>query len=140
MRGVVNHVGLCVSDLARARRFYEGAFGFAFRDSLDVPDGACARLLMVEPPVGLTACYLVLGDFVLELLHFERDGNAPQRERHLTEPGLTHLSVTVDDLRAACGRVAEFGGEVLDETRMGGRAIMVRDPDGQAIELIPAAG
>ncbi|HKE75141.1 MAG TPA: VOC family protein [Acidimicrobiales bacterium] len=139
MSGVVNHVGLCVSDLARARRFYEGAFGFAFRDEMEVPDRACGRLLMVEPPVGLTACYLVLGDFVLELLHFERDGNAPRRARHFTEPGLTHLSLTVDDLEAACGRVADLGGEVLEETRVGHRAIMVRDPDGQVIELIPAA-
>src|SRR5262245_49955278 len=106
MSGVVNRVGLCVSDLARAQRFCEGVCGFKFRDSLDVPGVACGRLLMVEPPVGLTACYLVLGDFVLELLHFERDGNAPQRAREFTEPGLTHLSLTVDDLGAACGRVA----------------------------------
>jgi catechol 2,3-dioxygenase-like lactoylglutathione lyase family enzyme len=108
------------------------------RNELDVPDRACARLLMVEPPVGLTACYLVLGDFVLELLHFRRDGNAPPRERHFTEPGLTHLSLTVDDLAAACGSVADLGGEVLQDTDMGGRAILVRDPDGQLIELMPA--
>ena len=138
MSGVVNHVGLCVSDLARARRFYEGAFGFAHRNELVVPDDAAGRLLGVEPPVGLTASYLVLGGYVLELLHFARDGNSPQRVRHLTEPGLTHLSLSVDDLAAACGRVVELGGEVLADTDMGGRAIMVRDPDGQLIELLPA--
>lgn len=135
---VVNHVGLCVSDLERARRFYEGVFGFSHRDDLVVPDDAAWPLLMVEPPVGLTASYLVLGAFVLELLHFGRDGNAPARDRTFTEPGLTHLSLSVDDLGAACGRVVELGGEVLAETDMGGRAIMVRDPDGQLIELLPA--
>ena len=98
MSPVVNHVGLCVSDLGRARRFYMGVFGFAVRNELAVPDRACARLLMVEPPVGLTACYLVLGGFVLELLHFRREGNDPPRDRSFTEPGLTHLSLSVDDL------------------------------------------
>ena len=50
---------MSVSDLGRARRFYEGALGFTFRDDMVVPDSVAGRLLRVEPPVGLTACYLV---------------------------------------------------------------------------------
>jgi catechol 2,3-dioxygenase-like lactoylglutathione lyase family enzyme len=45
----VNHVGLCVADLARARRFYEQALGFAHRRDLAVmvrdPDGQMLELL-----------------------------------------------------------------------------------------------
>jgi len=134
---MVNHVGLCVTDLDRSRRFYEGALGFAHRDELEVPDGLCSRLLQVPRPVGLRAVYLTRGPFVLELLAFARDGNAPRRDRSFTEPGLTHLSFTVDDLDAACAAVAEHGGEVLPDTNTGGRAIMVRDPDGQLLELMP---
>jgi lactoylglutathione lyase len=135
---VVNHVGLCVSDLGRARRFYEEAFGFEPRDELRVPDAAAGRLLQVAAPVGLTASYLVRDGFVLELLHFARDGNAPGRERSFTEPGLTHLSFSVDDIASTCALVAGLGGEVLADTDVGGRAIMVRDPDGQLLELLPA--
>jgi lactoylglutathione lyase len=134
---VVNHVGLCVTDLSRSRRFYEGALGFVHRDDLRVPDAAASRLLRVPEPVGLTAAYLERGGFVLELLHFDRDGNAPRRDRPFTEPGLTHLSFTVPDLAAACARVTELGGEVLADTDVGGRAILVRDPDGQLLELLP---
>ena len=64
--------------------------------------------------------YLEKDGFVLELLAFERDGNAPQRERDFTEPGLTHLSISVDDIAATCARVADLGGEVLADTDSAG--------------------
>lgn len=131
-----NHVGHCVADLGRARRFYEEVLGFTHQRDTTVPDAATSRLLRVPPPVGLTAVYLERDGFVLELLHFDRPGNAPRRERSFTEPGLTHLSFTVDDLAATCAAVAELGGEVLTDTDVGGRAILVRDPDGQLIELL----
>ncbi len=133
----VNHIGLCVTDLARSQRFYEEVLGFSVQRELRVPDEPAGRLLRVEPPVGLSAVYLEHEGFVLELLHFERPGNPPARERPFTEPGLTHISVSVDDITAACEQVATFGGEVLADTDVGGMAIMVRDPDGQLIELLP---
>lgn len=136
---LVNHVGLCVTDLDRSRRFYEEVFGCTHRDDLRVPDAAASRLLRVPEPVGLTAVYLERESFVLELLHFGRGGNDPRRDRSFTEPGLTHISFSVDDVAATCAKVAELGGEVLAETDVGGQAIMVRDPDGQLLELLPRA-
>jgi catechol 2,3-dioxygenase-like lactoylglutathione lyase family enzyme len=131
-----NHVGLCVTDLERSRRFYEAVLGFTFRNELlAIPDAATSKLLQVEPPVGLSAVYLEKDGFVLELIHFDRPGNPMARERSFTEPGLTHLSLTIDDMAAACALVAEHGGEVLTETDLG-MAVMIRDPDGQLIELL----
>lgn len=135
----VNHIGLCVTDLDRSRRFYEGAFGFTHQRDLEVPDGPTGKLLRVEPPVGLRAVYLEHDGFVLELLAFDREGNAPQRDRHFTEPGLTHLSISVDDIAATCAQVTSLGGEVLTDTDLDGMAVMVKDPDGQLIELLPMA-
>ena len=132
-----NHVGHCVTDLERSRRFYEELLGFTFQRDLAVPDAPASQLLRVPTPVGMTAVYLERDGFVLELLHFDRPGNDPPRERSFTEPGLTHLSFSVDDIPATCARVAELGGEVLMDTDMGGRAVMIRDPDGQLIELLP---
>src|SRR5688572_16868197 len=102
---VVNHVGLSVRDLARSTAFYGQVFGFVETSRMEIPDGPASTLLRVPEPVGLTAVYLVLGSFVLELVHFDRDGNDPQRVRSFTEPGLTHLSFTVDDVPAALERV-----------------------------------
>lgn len=133
----VNHVGLCVTDLERSRAFYEGALGFRHRSDLTVPDGPAGILLRVPPPVGLRAVYLERDGWVLELLHFDRPGNEPRRDRSFTEPGLTHISFAVDDLASACALVVEHGGEVLQDTEIPGMAVMVRDPDGQLLELLP---
>ena len=76
-----------------------------------------------------------IGDFTLVLLHYDRPGNPPYRPRVMNEPGLTHLSITVDDLDATLGRVVAAGGEVLQDTNLG-VAVLVRDPDGQLVELL----
>ena len=75
---------------------------------------------------------------VLELLHFADPGaQAPYRARTMNEPGLTHLSISVDDVRAAAAKVVEHGGEIIEESDVG-LALFVRDPDGQLLELLPA--
>ena len=49
----VNHLGLCVTDIDRSRRFYESALGFAFAYEIHPPDPVCSTLLEVAEPVGL---------------------------------------------------------------------------------------
>jgi len=132
---VFNHVGQCVSDLARSRRFYEELLGFEVERELRPPDDPSSTLLRLPTPLGMTALYLRRDGLVLELLHFE-SGTKPARERVMNETGLTHVSVSVDDVDEVCARVAEYGGEVLSDTNIGA-AIFIRDPDGQLIELLP---
>ncbi len=137
--GLVNHTGLVVSDLERSRRFYQEVFGFKSWYKITPPDEPTATLTCLEPPLGLTACYLALDHFVLELLHYGAPGAArPFRARTMNEPGLTHLSISVDDVRATAAKVAKYGGQVIDESDVGA-AILVRDPDGQLLELLPLA-
>ena len=135
--GVVTHVGLCVDDLTAAERFYVDGLGFTRLRDLSPPDGITSKLMGIPRPVGLTAVYLGLGDFVLELLHFDRPTDTPRRQRPLTEPGLTHLSITVDDIAATVEQVVAHGGEVLTETDVK-VAVMIRDPAGQIVELVAA--
>lgn len=132
-----NHVGHHVADLDRAVSFYRGVFGFSEVSRVQIPDAPASKLLRLAEPVGLTAVYLSLDGVVLELLHLDRPSHEPARERTFAEPGLTHLSLTVDDLAAACEAVRAHGGEVLEDTEMNGFAVMVRDPDGQLLELLP---
>ena len=67
-----NHVGHCVTDLHRSRRFYEEALGFRYLYEFKAPDDSTGALLQIQPPVGLTATYLRLDGLILELLHFDR--------------------------------------------------------------------
>lgn len=129
----VNHVGLRVTDLERSTRFYE-ALGFEAVRRMELPDEATFRLLRLQRPVGLRAVYLVNGGFVLELLDFEHHPGGPV-DRSLADTGLTHLSLGVDDVDEAKALVVAHGGEVLDDSDIGG-AVLVRDPDGQLLELL----
>ena len=142
MKNVVNHVGQCVTDLERSRAFYEQALDFDFWRILELDDEPSNQLLRLDPPLGFRACYLRQGSFVLELLHFAGSGAAPAafRPRTMNEIGLTHISLSVDDIPATCALVEEYGGEVLRDTEIeGSGSLFVRDPDGQLIELLPMA-
>ena len=134
-----NHLGQCVTDLARSKRFYCELLGFTLDREINPPDEGSAALLSLTPPLAMTACYLVRDGLVLELLHFAAAGQTlPYRARTMNEPGLTHISLSVDDLDATLARVAEFGGEVVAGSNIGAAAF-IRDPDGQLVELLPMA-
>jgi catechol 2,3-dioxygenase-like lactoylglutathione lyase family enzyme len=137
-RFVFNHLGQCVTDLERSRRFYEAVLGFEFWRQIRPPDESSAKLLGLSGALGMTACYLRRDGLVLELLHFD----APERRRAavaraMDEPGLTHISISCD-IDATCALALQHGGTVLDDTNIGA-AVFIRDPDGQLVELLPLA-
>ncbi|HUR79027.1 MAG TPA: VOC family protein [Acidimicrobiales bacterium] len=134
---VVNHVGLAVSDLERSRRFYEEVLGFEFKNEITVPDGPTTKMFALAPPVGLRVAYLQKDGWVLELLAFDDAGVTDRAARPINEPGLTHISVSVDDIDEVESQAAAFGGEVLSDREIKGMVSMIRDPDGQLIELLP---
>jgi lactoylglutathione lyase len=135
--GVYNHTGQVVTDLERSKRFYQEVFGFRFWYEIQPPDEMTAKLNSLEPPLGITASYLTLDGFVLELMHYSAPGAAaPYRPRAMNEPGLTHLSIAVDDVRTSAEKAVEHGGEIIEESDLG-LALFIRDPDGQLLELLP---
>jgi lactoylglutathione lyase len=137
--GTYNHTGQVVMDLERSKRFYQEVFGFEFWYEIEPPDEATAKLNCLEPPLGITASYLVLDGFVLELMYYAVPGAAaPYRSRTMNEPGLTHLSISVDDVRAAAEKAVEYGAEIIEESDLG-MALFIRDLDGQLLELLPEA-
>ena len=71
-RTVFNHIGLCVADRERSRRFYEGLLGFTFWRDLELPDAGTAKLLQLDGPIGVRATYLVSDGVVLELIDYSR--------------------------------------------------------------------
>lgn len=130
-----SHVGQCVRDLDRARAFYVGALDFEEVLDLDVSGAQSAKLLRLGDSVGMRAVYLRRDGFVLELLSFSDPEPHDARERSMLEPGLTHVSVGVDDLDAACAAVVAHGGTVFPESRLE-TAVFVADPEGQVLELL----
>jgi lactoylglutathione lyase len=135
-RTVFNHIGLCVADRERSRRFYEGLLGFQFWWELELPDEGTEKLLQLQRPIGVRATYLVRDALVLELLDYSKRDVHTGSERAMDQVGLTHMSLSVSDLAAVLAMVEEFGGSVVEET-VTEQFAMIRDPDDQLIELLP---
>jgi len=134
-----NHVGQCVTDLEQSKRFYCELLGFALDREINPPDDLSARLLGLTPPLAMTAVYLVRDGLVLELLHFAAPGQTQRYQpRAMNQPGLTHISLSVEDLDGVLARVADYGGAVLADSNIGA-GVFIRDPDGQLVELLPMA-
>jgi catechol 2,3-dioxygenase-like lactoylglutathione lyase family enzyme len=140
----LTHIGLCVSDLERALRFYRDLLGFQYEHDLGVEGEPTDTLLRLRD-VKLQAVYLHRDGVRLELLHFASPPAPPARVRPMHERGLTHLSFRVADLDATVAALRAAGERVLDETiirfpEFQSAACCIVDPDGQLIELVQTPG
>ena len=96
-----------------------------------------SKLIDLEPPLGVKAVYLRQDAFVLELMHYADAGaHASASPRVMNEIGLTHIPLSVDDIEATAAKAVACGGAVLEQTNVG-VAVMIREPDGQLLELLP---
>lgn len=141
----MTHIGICVSDLERARRFYADILGFRERSELRI-QGEPADTLLRLRGVDLHAVYLERDGTRIELLAYASPPpTGATTPRPMNARGLTHLSLRVDDLAALLQEVRGAGVRVLDETHIdlpdvGAAAIFIADPDGTLIELVQAPG
>lgn len=140
----LSHLGICVSDLARARAFYR-ALGFEERGALRAA-GRATETLLELPGARLDAVYLERDGTRIELLHYDAPGTRGESSpRPMNALGLTHLSFRVRDLdetlaaiRASGGREIAASRVEIPETRT--RVAFATDPDGTRLELVEAPG
>ena len=140
----LTHVGVCVSDLERAVRYYRDLLGFHLEHDLHV-EGEPSDTLLRLRDVKLDAVYLERDGVRIELLRFASPPAPPARTRPMHEHGLTHLSFRVADLDATLAALRAAGERVLEETiiripAVRAAACFVVDPDGQLIEPVQAPG
>ena len=104
MKAVLDHVGIAVRDLEDALRFYRDALGFEIEATEEV---ASQRV---------RAHFIPLGDSAVELLEATAPDSpiAKYLEKH--GPGLHHLTLRVEDVRAALAQLKARGVRLIDET------------------------
>jgi lactoylglutathione lyase len=120
----VAHVGIRVRDLDTARAFYEG-LGFKFIVGPIGPE----PVAILEHPCGL-------------VLNFILNGSPTSTENVLMDvpekhPGYTHMALAVADLDVVLTALNAEGIAITEGPVEfpGARALFVRDPDGNVIEL-----
>jgi catechol 2,3-dioxygenase-like lactoylglutathione lyase family enzyme len=133
--GSLVHIGIGVSDIKHAENFYVGVFGCVRDRELRMTSDQLG-LLQLQPASDIHAVYLLLGNVTLELMAFDPPNAKTAGARVFNQTGLVHLSIAVENIAATCALAAAHGGTVLSQSE---RAAILRDPDGQLIELLVSA-
>jgi lactoylglutathione lyase len=138
----VSHIGVCVTDIERSRRFYRDGLGFQEVAQFEV-GLEFGAVMEVEGTLELTSVFLRREGVSIELLGYRNravEGDGTRRK--MTQLGLTHLSLLVQDVDAVAEHLRGFGGTVLPSTRLSaasGEFVYCLDPDGIRIELMRLA-
>jgi len=114
------HTMVRVADLEASLRFYRDALGLEVLSSKEVPQGRFTLVFLAAP-----------GDSSAQVeLTFNWDLEVYSGGRNFG-----HIAYAVDDIYAACQRLADHGVPILRPPR-DGRMAFVRSPDGISIELL----
>ena len=106
----LHHTSIRVSDLSRARSFYERLIGLE---------------TIERPELGVPGAWYGIGAGQLHLIACAPMGAA-------IDPSGPHFALEVDDLDRVRSELTAAGVETLDP---GGDQLWVRDPDGNVVEL-----
>ena len=138
MQFTPSHFGLCVGDLARSLRFWCDGLGFAPAERFEIGD-EFGGALEVEGRVDCVSQFVRSGGVAIELLCYRSPAaiGAPSARRN--QLGLTHFSLSVEDVGAAAQHLVACGGKLVSGTHAENDAVellFVEDPDGVRVELI----
>src|SRR5688572_26682662 len=114
MKAVLDHIGIAVQDVDAALAFYRDALGLEVEAPEDV------RTQRVR------ARHLPVGGPTLELLEATASDSAIAKYIDRRGPGIHHITLRVDDIRAALSRLKARGVRLVDqEPRPGAEGALV---------------
>jgi predicted enzyme related to lactoylglutathione lyase len=110
MTGHITHYEIAAADVDRAKRFWEGVFGWSFGDSV-MPDGDYRMARIAEGSGAALSSY--------------------------GEPGHPNVYLDVDDIEASLAKVRELGGSGGDKQPVPGMGWFAActDSEGNAFSL-----
>src|SRR5437660_129247 len=103
MKAILDHVGIAVKDLNAALAFYRDALGL----HVDVPEDVASQ--------HVRAHFIPTGQSSLELLEATSSDSAIARYVDKRGPGLHHITLRVEDIRAALDQLKSRGVRLFDE-------------------------
>ena len=127
--GAPQFIAISVPDAPASARWYREAFGLNVLDEIKPPDGAAHVIILASESL------------LVEILQL-RAAKSPG-EQAVKQPELTHgvfkVGFHVTDLDAAVARLramkVAFDTDIIDDTQHGLRFVLLRDPDGNYIQL-----
>jgi methylmalonyl-CoA/ethylmalonyl-CoA epimerase len=103
MKAVLDHIGIAVSNLDEALRFYRDALGLEVEASEEVASQH------------VRAHFVAVGAAALELLEATAETSPIAKYLSKRGPGIHHITLRVDDIRAVLDRLKARGVRLIDE-------------------------
>jgi methylmalonyl-CoA epimerase len=104
MKATLDHIGIAVSDLDAALRFYRDALGL----EIEAPEEVASQQVRAH--------FVPAGEAALELLEATAEDSPIGRYVAKRGPGLHHITLRVDDIHAALERLKARGVRLIDES------------------------
>jgi catechol 2,3-dioxygenase-like lactoylglutathione lyase family enzyme len=140
MANTTRHVGIVVKDLAKTTDFWINLIGFKLHIDAIEQSPYIDKLLGIENPGLRTVKLIDENDFIIELLEFS---NYPSKENwvgNLATTGLTHIALTVNDLKTLTVRLKENGYELVSDIKKSPNGLVnvvfVKGPESLMLELV----
>ena len=99
----IDHIGIATRGIEEAMAFYRDALGLAVTETEEVAE---QRVRVAMLPVGESR---------IELLEATSDDSPIARFLEKRGPGIHHIAVRVDDIRAALANLNQKGARLIDE-------------------------
>jgi methylmalonyl-CoA epimerase len=103
VKATLDHVGIAVGDLTQALAFYRDALGLEVGPPEEVPSQR------------VRAHFVPVGEATLELLEPTAPDSPIAKFIEKRGPGVHHVTLRVDDLHEALGRLKARGVRLIDE-------------------------
>ncbi len=104
MKATLDHIGIAVGDLGEALKFYRDALGL----EVEAPEEVASQRVRAQ--------FVPVGESKLELLEATADDSPIAKYVAKRGPGIHHITLRVDDIRAALARLKEKGVRLIDES------------------------
>ena len=103
MKATIDHIGIAVSNLGEALAFYRDALGL----EVEAPEEVASQRVRAH--------FIGVGDSAIELLEATADDSPIAKFVARRGPGIHHITLRVDDIRATLARLKEKGVRLIDE-------------------------
>jgi methylmalonyl-CoA/ethylmalonyl-CoA epimerase len=108
MKATLDHIGIAVADLSAALAFYRDALGL----EIEAPEDVASQ--------HVRAHFIPAGGAALELLEATAEDSPIAKYVAKRGPGLHHITLRVDDIRATLAQLKAKGVRLIDETPRAG--------------------
>jgi methylmalonyl-CoA/ethylmalonyl-CoA epimerase len=102
-KAVLDHVGIAVEDIDKALAFFRDTLGL----EVDVPEEVASQRVRAH--------FIPVGESSIELLEATASDSAIAKYIDKRGPGIHHITLRVDDIRAALAQLKARGVRLVDE-------------------------